>query len=220
LDYWSAFLKLLRLPPNKVHIHVPLPWNVRDSEGRLLLSRGQLISSESQLEALLQRGAFVDFEEAKVAEVIQSTDSLLVSDGNTGSIKRERNLFEKWDDLPDSLRVMLDEIKTESNAPTRIAEFVQAIVALVDRDVDVAIYHAVRQETADLFYYGYSHAIQTAVLCHLVSRRLAWTEQKQVSLMSAAITMNVSIFGLQGQAGCASSRKPEGHHSSTSPRCI
>ena len=202
MDLWlneSAFLKLLRLPANKVQLGAPLPWNVRDSEGRLLLSRGQIVSSETQLESLLQRGAFVDFEEAKAAEQILGESKLLVSDGNAGLVRNEKSLFEKWDDLPGSLRAMLDEIKTSSDAPNRIAGFVQAIVALVDLDVDVALYHAVRQETADLFYYGYSHAIQTAVLCQVMARRLAWTEQKMVSLMSAAITMNVPIFSLQGQ---------------------
>jgi HD-GYP domain-containing protein (c-di-GMP phosphodiesterase class II) len=123
----------------------------------------------------------------------------IISEGSFATIKREQSLFEKWDGLPNNLRGMLEEIRGESNALTRIAEFVQSLVALVDLDVDVALYHAVRQETADLYYYGYRHAIQTAMLCQLMARRLAWPAQKMMSLMSAAITMNVPIFSLQGQ---------------------
>lgn len=182
-----------------MQLGTPLPWNVRDSEGRLLLSRGQRVGSEAQLAALLERGAFVDFEEAKAVEQSSIADKRLVSGFSAASIKRDRSLFEQWDDLPERLRLMLKEIRTESNAPARMAEFVQTIVAMVDQDVDVALYHAVRQETADLYYYGYSHAIQTAVLCQLIARRLAWPAQKMMSLMSAAITMNVPIFVLQGQ---------------------
>ena len=78
----------------------------------MLLSRGQIVSSETQLEGLLERGAFVDFEEAKAVEQILSASKPLVSGGNAGLIGREKNLFDKWDDLPDNLRVMLEEIKT------------------------------------------------------------------------------------------------------------
>jgi hypothetical protein len=42
----------------------PLPFNVRDGQGHLLLAAGYLIDSETTLSALLERGIFVDAQEA------------------------------------------------------------------------------------------------------------------------------------------------------------
>jgi hypothetical protein len=186
-------MKLLRLPVSKVQLGTPLPWNVRDANERLLLSKGQVVDSQVQLDALLERGAFVDVEEARAAE------SLIISHASISTPKRPPNLFAIWDDLPNQMRVLVVGLKDTAGAEDRINTFVQSIIVLVDKDVDVALYHAVRQENADLFFYGYSHSIHTAVLSLLMARRLGWPQSRITSLMSAAITMNMSMLTLQGQ---------------------
>lgn len=186
-------MKLLKLPASKVQVGVPLPWNVRDANERLLLSKGQTIDSQVQLDLLLERGAFVDLEDAKSAE------RLMVSQSHSDGPRRPANLFALWDDLPNQLRLFMEGLRDATDAPQRIQGFVQSLTALVDKDVDIALYHAVRQESADLFFYGYSHAIHTAVLGLLMARRLSWPQPRVDSLMCAAITMNASILPLQGQ---------------------
>jgi hypothetical protein len=186
-------MKLLRLPASKVQLGHPLPWNVRDADTRLLLSKGQVVDSQSQLDQLLQRGAFVDLEEAKAAE------GQLVPKTSESPIKRAPTAFSVWDDLPNQLRVLFEELRITHDAEERIDAFVTQIVGLVDRDIDLALYHAVRQENADLYFYGYSHSIHTAVLCLLLARSLNWSDARKRSLMCAAITMNFSILALQGQ---------------------
>jgi hypothetical protein len=172
---------------------VPLPWNVRDSDERLLLSKGQILDVQSQLDLLLERGAFVDFEEAKAAE------RLLVSQSAAGASKRPPNLFGMWDALPNQMRMLVEALRDSQDATGRITAFVSSLTVLVDQDVDIALYHAVRQENADLYFYGYNHSIHTAVLCLLMARRLDWPETRILSLMSAAITMNIPVLALQGQ---------------------
>ena len=186
-------MKLLRLPTAKVHLGEPLPWNVRDANSHLLLSKGQIISSQSQLDSLLERGAFVDVEDARAAE------RLLVTTNDNSVTRRAPNLFGVWDQLPNELRKLTDGLRDSTDATARIKTFAQATMALVDQDVDIALYHTVRQENADLYFYGYSHAIHTAVLCLLMARKLAWTGQRTLSLVCAALTMNMSILTLQGQ---------------------
>jgi hypothetical protein len=186
-------MKLLRLPASKVQLGIPLPWNVRDENQRLLLSKGQIVDSQVQLDALLERGAFVDIEEVRAAE------RLMVIQVSTATPNRPPNLFSIWDDLPNQMRVLMDGLKDITGAAQRINSFVQSLIGLVDKDVDIALYHAVRQENADLFFYGYSHSIHTAVLSLLLARRLSWPESRITSLMGAAITMNISVLALQGQ---------------------
>jgi HD-GYP domain-containing protein (c-di-GMP phosphodiesterase class II) len=185
-------MKLLRLPASKVQIGIPLPWNVRDASERLLLSKGQIIESQPQLDLLLERGAFVDLEDARTAE------RLIVSQTSASTSKRPPNLFGLWDDLPNQMRLLIDTHVPTTEVAEKICDFVQALIGLVDKDVDIALYHAVRQENADLFFYGYSHSIHTAVLSLLMARRLNWPESRIASLMGAAITMNFSVLALQG----------------------
>jgi hypothetical protein len=186
-------MKLLRLPVSKVQLGVPLPWNVRDASERLLLSKGQIVDSQSQLDILLERGAFVDLEEAKVAE------RLIVSQSQASVPKRAPSLFGVWDQLPDQMRLLIEGLRDTTDVANRISSFVQSLVGLIEKDVDIALYHAVRQECADLYFYGFNHSIHTAVLCLLMARRLSWPETRVTSLMSAAITMNISVLDLQGQ---------------------
>src|SRR5207245_4658926 len=58
---------LLKLMANLVRLGEPLPWGVRDAQGSLLLAQGHVIANSAQLTAVLQRGAFVDVEEARAA---------------------------------------------------------------------------------------------------------------------------------------------------------
>jgi HD domain len=186
-------MKLLRLPASKVQLGIPLPWNVRDASERLLLSKGQIIDNQVQLDILLERGAFVDLEEAKAVE------RLVVSQAPISAPKRPPNLFSMWDDLPNQMRVLFDGLRDTSTTSAQIGSFIQSLVELVEKDIDIALYHAVRQENSDLFFYGYSHSIHTAVLGLLMARRLAWPDARIASLMGAAITMNLPVLSLQGQ---------------------
>lgn len=45
--------------------------------------------------------------------------------------------------------------------------------------------------------YVIAHPIHTAILCELVARQLGWSEHERLSLLSAALTMNIGKFVLQ-----------------------
>ena len=65
-------MQLLKLVQSKVQLGKPLPWNVRDLNGRLLLSTGHIITDQLQLDTLLERGAFVDAEEVRALMALSS----------------------------------------------------------------------------------------------------------------------------------------------------
>jgi hypothetical protein len=48
---------------HRLHLNAPLPFNVRNADKTLLLARGQMVRSASDLDSLLQRGALVDLSE-------------------------------------------------------------------------------------------------------------------------------------------------------------
>lgn len=190
-------MKLIRLPRSKIRLGEPLPWNVRDETTRLLLSRGHIVEDEHLLDALLARGVFVDIEEARA--VAHQEKMAEQERASLSALKRPQNLFSLWDQSAEEMHKLLGKVPRTPVQPGRIAEFAAWLVELVDKDVDAAIYHMVRQESGHLFYYGYNHAIHTAVLGLLLSRHLNWAPARTMSLVQAALTMNLPILHLQGE---------------------
>lgn len=186
-------MKMFRLPRAKVQIGAPLPWNVRDEQGQLLLSRGQIVESEHQLELLLERGAFVD------AQDIHATARPGSQEPPKATMVAPPNLFGLWNQTTDALHKLLAGVLQELDFAGRMEQFAQHIIELVDRSPDIGIYHCVRQDNAKFFYYGYAHSVHTAMLCILMARHLEWPMGRMMSLVKAALSMNMTILGLQGQ---------------------
>ncbi len=191
-------MKVLRLPRSKVHLGAPLPWNVRDETGLLLLSKGYFILSEHQLEELLERGAFVDVEEIRASAREELAPAAPV-------VAAPPNLFGLWEQTPQALKNLMADSAAHAHADgardfaAELDHFAAHVLALVDSSPDIAIYRSVRQDHAQNYYYGYAHALHTGVLCVLLTRHLHWPAARTRTLLKAALTMNLSIFELQGQ---------------------
>lgn len=193
-------MKLLRLPRSKVRLGVALPWNVRDENCQLLLSKGHLVIDQHMLDALLLRGAFVDEEEVRAASAAAAAERLLISGGDpVKSMAKVTSVFELWDQTTDALKALVTDPASEPDFPGRVHAFAAHLVETFDINPDIAIYRSVRQDHAQNFYYGYTHAVLTAMVCILLSRHLRWSQESVLSLVKAALTMNMTIFELQGQ---------------------
>lgn len=186
-------MQLLRLVESKVKIGVPLPWNVRLSDGSLLLGRGYILQNQRQLDMLMERGAFVDPEEVK-AHFRES----VAANGDTPMPARQMNLFVLWEKAIRRLEDMLKGFPSEPDFPAQVETLARDILEMVGRDTDIAIYLALRQEKVSYSIYGYAHAVHTSLICILMARRMQWTDSQILTLTKAALTMNVSIISLQG----------------------
>lgn len=175
-----------------MHLGWPLPWGVRDEHGHLLLSKGHVVESEHQLDQLLERGAFVDAEEVRAAAQLEAPVE-------ADKPKAPPNLFDLWNKASEQLRTLLQNPLDKPDFAKQLDAFADHVVSLLDGNVDIGIYRAVRQDNNQHFYYGYTHAIHTAVLCILLARRLQWPQPRLMSLVKAALTMNLTILELQGQ---------------------
>jgi HD-GYP domain-containing protein (c-di-GMP phosphodiesterase class II) len=182
-------MQLLRLVQSQVHLGEPLPWGVRDAQGQLLLARGQVIATEGQLAALLERGATVDIDEVRAAAKRAEAEAA----------KRPVSLFVLWERVLWQLDRVLRSVTEEPGFASRVEELAQHIVALTDRDADIAVYLTVRQDPKRLTIYALSHAVYCAMVARLVGQRLGWPEDKTLTLMKAALTMNIATLDLQGR---------------------
>ena len=181
-------MELLRLVSSQLKRGAPLPFGVRDEQGKLLLARGQMIDTEGQLEALLSRGVYVDREEAK---------ALAAGRGDKPSTSR-LTLFDLWEQAIWRLDRLLKSVGQDTAFSARCDEFATHLMALVQRDPDIAIYLSVRQDLRRLNLYGLTHSLHCALVCQLMAGRIGWPAERTREVVKAALTMNLSIIELQG----------------------
>lgn len=63
-----------------------------------------------------------------------------------------------------------------------------------------------RHDYSGFFNYGVIHSLHCAALGSLLTRRLNWPEDRRLSLIGAALTMNIVILELQGKLASHGSR--------------
>jgi HD-GYP domain-containing protein (c-di-GMP phosphodiesterase class II) len=161
-----------------------LPFNVYNNDQTLLLAKGQIITSHDVLMSLFERGSLVSLQElTSESDAIAKAPASELPRLWASSMERMHEVLSKAE--PETLREALDE----AAAPVQ---------ALIDRDPDLAILQVLRQEGNAHTQYGLNHAVHTAIICRLVAQRLRWSESDSNRAFKAALTMNLSMFELQG----------------------
>ena len=181
-------MQLLKLVESEIQMDVPLPWNVRNHDCTLLLARGHVVSSEAQMQALLERGMYVDLEEKRAVEALAAPKPVPT-----------KSIYVRWAEAIDTLETLVRDLPDAPDFPAKIDALAQELITLADLDADIAIFMAVRQDQARHLRYGYSHSIYTALLAILMAKRMEWTAANIRLVTLAALTMNASIADLQGQ---------------------
>ncbi len=175
-----------------VKVGEPLPFAVYDLQQRLLLSQRQVISSDRQWSLLLERGAWVEREMVEALRA-ERAHNVVAHEG----AKRDPTLFDRWERALWELDALLrGTAKGKASAEDWHAE-VDQFVKLVDRDPDVALFMAVRQEDLRFALYAMAHSLHAAVLCLLCARQAGWPASQQISAVGAALSMNVAMLELQ-----------------------
>lgn len=190
-------MQLLRLVSSHVKVGAPLPFNVRDEHGNLLLAAGQVIDSERQLQALLSRGIHADVEEIKALAAGRKVKPL------------PPTLFARWQRCFWNLDALARPDMPLQDLKAACEELGDTLIALVRQEPDVAIYQMLRQEPHHLRMYGLTHAVFAAALCLLISSRLQWPASEQRSLVLAALTMNLTALDLQARFAVYGRLNPE-----------
>ncbi|MFN7724163.1 MAG: HD-GYP domain-containing protein [Rubrivivax sp.] len=178
-------LTSLQTVQHRIQVGQPLPFNVRLADQALLLARGQAIANPEQLRALLDRGAFVDIEELLTpAELLRR-------------LPREA-LPQQWQlSLQQMAQVLVATPGTSFRAA--LEEASGPVLALIERDPDLAIFQVLRREGGERCAYGVQRSMNSAITAFLVAQRLAWEPQAVERAFKVALTMNLSMLELQGQ---------------------
>lgn len=171
-----------------------LPFRVFDALGRLLLNEGQRVLGPAQFDALVARGAWVEHSVvARLRQVAAAAPPAPTSGA------RRLSLFDRWEQATWDLDSLLRGVAAGRAAAADLEALLDRFVALVDRDPDVALFAAHRQEDRRFALYPTTHAIHAGTVALLAARQAGWDAGRQRSLAGAALTMNLSMIDLQAQ---------------------
>lgn len=174
-----------------------LPFSVRNQDCTLLLARGQMIDSESQLHALFERGALVDMDEVNAAATLPPPGNDAVRRVHAAPLEALPGM---WNDSTVRLgEVLGDVLRPGQPLDETLQREAEVALALVDREPDLAVFRLVQQAARGQVHYGVSHSVDTAVACWLVSHRLGWDRDTRQTLFKAALTMNLGMLDLQAE---------------------
>lgn len=167
----------------QVQVGEPLPFNIRAADRTLLLATGQIIASEAQLQALRDRGALTDDGVAARTRVDQA---------------RPEQLPALWTDCMEGVAAAL-RASEQTHFRAALDDAAEPVLALIERDADLAIFQVLRQSPDDNVRYGVTHSVHAAITTHLVAQRLNWPPAQIEAAFKAALTMNVAMIELQGR---------------------
>lgn len=207
----------VRLPlAEHIRLAAPLPWDVLDDKGILLLRKGTVITDPRRLHALIERGVYVD----EMAYARHSRSRASGTDDGSGAARARGNStsflrkpksthqaddpFPLWDDISRRLAALLWTEEREPQFNERLLQLSADLQALAERDADAALFAMTRLERAD---YASAHSLQVAVASLVYAGRHDWSAAERASLVNAALTMNLAMLDLQ-RALCLQSEPP------------
>ncbi len=168
---------------------IPLPFGIRDAEGRLLLGKGHVVPDQERLLELLNRGMFVDAEEVRRSMANRDAEPIA---------HRVEKFSVRWDALLRKLGLLLRS-PGDPEFLSQLREVVEQVCAFPEAQGDQILFLILRHDHSRHELYAEAHALHVAALCHLVSRRLNWADAQRQSLVGAALTMNLSMVNLQAK---------------------
>ena len=173
-----------RITMSDIVVGKPLPWDVYDSNNKLLLRKGHVVQREQQVETLVVRGLFV-------AAKADSPSSAQAAPAAARHVERPSalrliNLATK------RLERLLFNLHNESELQPKILEVVAALKYAVDINADVALGCILLNQASG--NYPVRHGIDCAVVSLLVARAMNKPEQELRDIMSAALMMNVGML--------------------------
>ena len=109
------------------------------------------------------------------------------------------DLLGMWSDLESGLGVILGSPGSIQEFEQRVWQYDRWMKDLLKRDTDVGLYLLFQLASNSPVGYSASHALVSAVLCHLIAVELELPLPERNSLVHAALTMNIAMTALQDQ---------------------
>ena len=202
-------MKYVPIPIAMLPVGKPLPVNVWNADGVLLLRKGQPIVSEQHRDKLYDHNASTTEAEAEAWQrsYERMVHSLLQEGVDVQDIARmpmpsairERDyhtgeqLNGGWLDLQEVLRGILYQGGLALNPVPRLTAIENKARSLLKEDPDDSLFCLFQALADSTLGYCATHALLCAVVCELAAQKLGLDDHQRQALMSAALTMNIGM---------------------------
>jgi HD-GYP domain-containing protein (c-di-GMP phosphodiesterase class II) len=168
-----------RIVASELAIGSVLEWDAFDESGRLLLRRGQVIASSTQLAGLMERGLYTGHDavrEKPVAsyDVTPSAVALVLE------ARRRLQILCAPGPVPSGFAEQVLRVRELIREACRISRDAALAMTLLDRNGR----------------YSVRHSVDAAIACEVVGGELDIGEAELTPVVAAALTMNISIMAL------------------------
>lgn len=182
-----------RISMSDIILGRPLPWDVFDANGRLLLRKGVTVQRAEQVEKLVQLGLFV---EAGAIADRQPNLRPIANKSEIFLVLRMINLVYK------SLYRLLLNPTTEPDFQAKFLDVSKDLIVASTTNPDLALASILLNQVNTK--YSVRHCIDTAIVSVLVARSFEIKPEELLILASAALSMNISMIRqqemMQGQS--------------------
>jgi len=191
-------LKPVPFPAHFLRLGEPLPFDLCDAGGRVMLAAGQAVEYPVQLDELTRQPLLADEAEmaAWMRRRLASTDLLPALPA----------LSQQWQDLVEQLDDALHDLRAGSDWRARLFAVHGRARALFERRPDASLYHHVYEAGHSMRKYSCQHALLSLVVSEHAAAKLGWSQAWIDSLGRAALTMNVAMRTVQDQLATAQKR--------------
>lgn len=185
--------------PHQLSVGQVLPRDAYNDKGRLLLRRGTVISSASQLEIIAQSSlvnSTPDGTPPPVETTIPSSPLAMV-------------LAARW-------RLLALFEQGSSYFPADLLRIAALVHRACRANADLSLASILLMRDAP---YVARHAVNTAIVCEVVASALEWPDDMQSATVAAALTMNVGMLELQQQLYETEGRLNDGQRAAVRQHC-
>jgi hypothetical protein len=196
-----------RIRANQLRIGAPLPVDIYDGSNRLLLRRGHLLTSEHQLERLIEEGLFADQplppaprgheDEALRATHADNEDDPLVDGVLPRAAAKPAHRVSIYAEVCGAAKA-LEALLCAPEANPAFADDVRQVARVLRRacqlDPDAALAHIMFARDVR---YPVRQAVNSAIITALLLERMKVDPGRAEVATCAALTMNLSIQPLQ-----------------------
>lgn len=203
------------LPDNSLKLNEPVPVNIWDPSGMLLLRKGELIRDEQHRIYLTQHNAVVEEKEfqawtlrynREIDRMVRGNNSLERIAGVTRpmGVEAEREaealpVTQVWVDLHAVLSTLLHRNVQAQDFITRLVQLEQRVDRVLQARVDDSLLVLVQLLFDRSMGYSATHALLCSVMCRLVGKAAGLPEAELAALCRAALTMNIGMARLQDE---------------------
>ena len=206
-------MKLVPVASQYLRLKQPLPFSLRDAEGRLLLAVGRSIDSMDVLNDLAGKALFSEEHESadwnrrlaaamdqalrQGATLKQVAAARPDTDGRSGQAAVNQTLADQWHHLIGQLDATLRDVRPDSTWRSALMQVHAQTREMAERRLDASLYYLVYEAGHSTHKYSSSHAMLTLLICEQAAPLLGWAPAWIDSLGRAALTMNVAMTRLQ-----------------------